>query len=98
MRNLLDQVLIFVAWAVATVLAFVVMVVGRSSLLTVLAIVYVRDSVRRGWHVRFWGQVYYMVAGLAFLIFLLVVDGYLKDGRAHPMYCGGFFVLRASNC
>lgn len=83
MRGFLGQVLIFLAWAVATVLAFVVMIVGRSSLITVLAITYVGDSMQRSWRVRFWGQAYYVIVGLAFLIFLFVVDSYLKDGRAH---------------
>ncbi len=91
MRSLLNQVLIFVAWAVTTALAFVVLIAGRSSLVTLLAIAYVGDSVRRGWQVRFWGQAYYVVAGLAFLIFLLAIDGYLKDGRAHSDVLRRFF-------
>ncbi len=34
-----------------------------------------------GWVARFWGQAYYAIAGLVCLIFIFVVDGYLKDGR-----------------
>jgi hypothetical protein len=91
MRNFLEQILIFLAWAVVTALAFVVMFVGRSTMITVLALAYVGDSVRRGWRVRFFGQAYYVVAGLAFLIFIFVIDGYLKDGRARHDVLRRFF-------
>ncbi len=81
MRRLADQIAVFLAWAVATALGFWAMVVVRQALMSSLAVHYVGDSVRRGWVARFWGQAYYAIAGLVYLIFIFVVDGYLKDGR-----------------
>ena len=81
MRKLAHQITVFLAWAVATALGFWAMVVVRQALMSNLAVYYVGDSVRRGWMARFWGQAYYGIAGLIYLIFIFVVDGYLKDGR-----------------
>lgn len=81
MKRIADQMMVFLAWAVTTVLGFWVMVVVRQAFMSTLAVLYVEDSIRRGWTARFWGQVYYVVAGLIYLIFIFAVDGYLKDGQ-----------------
>ncbi|MCU0520107.1 MAG: hypothetical protein MUF84_05380 [Anaerolineae bacterium] len=81
MKRIADQMMVFLAWAVTTTLGFWVMVVVRQAFMSSLAILYVEDSIRRGWTARFWGQAYYVVAGLVYLIFIFVVDGYLKDGQ-----------------
>ena len=78
---MLNQVAVFLAWAVNTILGFWVMIVVRQAFMSTLAVLYVGDSIRRAWVARFWGQAYYVIAGLIFLIFIFVVDGYLKDGR-----------------
>ena len=81
MKRIADQIAVFAAWAVTTVLGFWVMVVVRQAFMSTLAVLYVEDSIRRGWTARFWGQAYYVIAGLIYLIFMFAVDGYLKDGR-----------------
>jgi len=80
MKRIADHLGVFLAWAVNTALGFWVMVVARQALMSTLAVLYVGDSVRRAWVARFWGQAYYVVAGLAYLVFIFLIDGYLKDG------------------
>jgi hypothetical protein len=82
MNQLLQQAAVFLAWALNTVLGFWVMVVVRHSFMAALAVLYVGDSIRRAWVTRFWGQAYFAVAGLIYLIFIFFIDGYFKDGLA----------------
>jgi len=80
MKKILQHAGVFLAWAVNVALGFWVMVVVRHSFMATMAVLYVGDSIRRAWVSRFWGQAYYVVAGLVYLIFIFVLDGYLKDG------------------
>jgi hypothetical protein len=78
--NLLDYTLVFFAWLINSALGFWVMVVSQHSMLAVLAVFYVGDSYPRAWRVRFLDQAYFAIGGLALLIFVFIIDGYLKDG------------------
>ena len=82
MKKILQHAGVLLAWALNVALGFWVMVVVRHSFMATLAVLYVGDSIRRAWVTRFWGQAYYVVAGLAYLIFIFVIDGYLKDGMS----------------
>ena len=79
-RTMMNYILVFFAWLINSALGFWVMVVSQHSLLAVLAVFYVGDSYPRAWRIRFFGQAYFAIGGLALLIFVFVIDGYLKDG------------------
>ncbi len=79
-RDLLKHSAVFFEWVVNSALAFWVMVVLRQALLAALAVFYVGDSYPRAWRARFWDRAYFVLAGLALLIFVFAIDGYLKNG------------------
>ena len=80
MGKVIRQVLVFSASLINSALGFWVMVVSQHSLLAVLAVFYIGDSYPRAWRVRFFDQAYFAIGGLVLLIFVFIIDGYLKDG------------------
>jgi hypothetical protein len=74
------QIKIFIAWLLVSALGAWLFVVTREAMLSVLSTFYVGDSARRAWRVRFVDRVYFIIAGLIYLIFIFAIDGYLRDG------------------
>ena len=74
------QIKIFFAWLVVSALGAWIFVVTREAMLSLLTTFYVRDSAPRAWRVRFLDRAYFIIAGLAYLVFIFAIDGYLRDG------------------
>jgi hypothetical protein len=74
------QIKVFFAWLVVSVLGFWIFVVLREAILSLLSAFYVGESARRAWRVRFLDRAYFIIAGLAYLVFIFAIDGYLRDG------------------
>lgn len=74
------QILVFLAWLLDSILGFWIVVVYRNALLSGLAVYYVGESMPRAWRARFFDRAFFVIAGLAYLICIFVIDGYLRDG------------------
>ncbi len=80
MKRWAQQILVLAAWLTNCVLGLWVMISLQQTLLATLAVWYVQDSNVRGWRARFYDRAYFVIAGLLYLIFIFVNDGYLRDG------------------
>ncbi len=74
------QIKIFIAWLVVSALGAWIFVITREAMLSVLSTFYVRESAPRAWRVRFLDRAYFIVAGLAYMVFIFAIDGYLRGG------------------
>lgn len=79
-RKVWRQVSVFLTWLVTCALGLWIVLVGRSALLAFLVNVYIGDSVVRKLRARFFDQVYFVVAGLLYLIFIFTIENYLRSG------------------
>lgn len=79
-NNWFKQIAIFLLWALSSVLSFWTMIVARQTFLISLANLYVQDDIVRGWQARFFDKVFFIVAGLIWLIAVFFIEGYFRDG------------------
>jgi hypothetical protein len=79
-KLLLKKVIVFLLWALTSVAAFWLMIISREVLTVGFAAFYVKDSMRRAWQIRFVDRMYFIIAGLAVLVFIYIIEGYLTDG------------------
>lgn len=82
MRKTLVGMQVFFLWLLNSLLGFWLFYVARNALLTGLALYYVKDQTSRAWRAAFWDRAYFAIGGLAYLIFLFAIHGYLKEGAA----------------
>jgi hypothetical protein len=80
MKRWVQQILVLLAWLGDTLLGLWVVIAVQQTVFTALAVWYVQDSNVRAWRARFYDRAYYVVAGLGYLIFIFILDGYLRDG------------------
>lgn len=83
MRNLMKQAGVFLAWVAVSALGLWIALVGRSALMQLLVTYYIGASVRRKLRARFFDQVYFVLAGLLYLVFIFAIENYLRKGLSH---------------
>jgi len=78
--NWKKYILAFTVWLIVSALSFWILVVFRQALLSLLSTFYVGDSAPRSWRAGLVDRVYILVAGLIYLIFILLMQEYLRVG------------------
>ncbi|MCL6429406.1 MAG: hypothetical protein K6V36_00930 [Anaerolineae bacterium] len=71
---------VYPLWLLAGALGLWLLATLRHALLTALALYYVRGSAARGWRAGFCDKAGIVAAGLAWLVFVMATESYLREG------------------
>jgi hypothetical protein len=80
-KSWLSHILVYLLWTVLVALGFWYLLLSREVFLSA-ATYYAADSVTRGWQIRFYDKIFFLVVGLLVLIFIYVTENYLREGIA----------------
>lgn len=84
-KRWLVYVLFYLVWTVLIVMGFWFLIMSREVFLTAAAY-YAGDSITRGWQVRFYDRAFFLIMGLAVLVYFYATEGYLRAGiEKHDM-------------
>lgn len=78
-KQWLSHILVYLLWTLLVALGFWFLILSREVFLSAAAY-YVGDSVTRGWQIRFYDKIFFLFVGLLLLIFIYVVENYLREG------------------
>lgn len=78
-RSWLVYVGTYLAWAVVVALGFWLLILSRQVFLQVAAR-YVGDDIVRGWQVRFYDKVFFIIVALFVLALFTLTEAYLRQG------------------
>ncbi len=80
-----NQILVYVLWVILIALGFWFLIISREAFLFA-GTYYSGGSIVRGWQVRFWDKVFFLLIGLLVLVFIIATENYLREGIAkHDM-------------
>lgn len=80
----INNLLAGIMWLVVIALGFWFILVGRNSLLSMLAKFYAGEDIARSMEVRFFEKIYLVIMGLIFAIGMLAVFEYFRFGVGKP--------------
>lgn len=80
-RSWLVYIGMYLAWAIVAALGFWLLLVSRQ-VFTYVAARYVGDDIVRGWQVRFYDKVFFIVVALFVLALFTLTESYLRKGIA----------------
>lgn len=78
-KTWLSHILVYLLWAVLIALGFWFLILSREVFLTGAAY-YAGDSWTRGWQTRFLDKAFFLLMGVAVLVFILLTENYLREG------------------
>jgi hypothetical protein len=70
----------YLAWIIFLALGVWFAMIARQDFQGLLTTYYVEDSIVRGWQVNFLDKVFLLVIGFAWLVLMIVTEGYFKRG------------------
>ena len=78
-KSWLTYVLFYLVWTILIALGFWFLIISREVFMTAAAY-YVGDSITRGWQIRFYDRAFFVLVGIAVLVYIYATEGYLRSG------------------
>jgi len=74
------HVLVFLLWALSNALSLWMLVAVRQGFLVSMTNLYVKEDIVRGWQARFFDKIFFIIAGLVWLIGIFLIESYFRGG------------------
>ncbi len=83
-KNFFGYIALYIVWAITSAAGIAIMFVIRDGLFQSMMRFYAQDSYQRFWATRFFDKIYYVIAGMLWLAFVIVSEGYYKNSENLP--------------